>query len=214
MMDSSFTDRLNKALDYRQYPPLGKGRINYIQEAFNVSRAGANKWLHNQSIPHRNKRIEIARKLGINLLWLENGSGQMLDLDSSPYDATSNIKKIPFLNLADAIRIGHISDKSTFPTLVVSSDIPSSCFAVEHAGNSMFPKVIEGNILIVDRSAQHEDGDIVLLHVVNQPESIIRQYVVGSAGQYLCAINPKFVPIPLDNNVSIIGKVIEIRAKV
>lgn len=209
-----FAARLNEALDIREYPAFGRGRVNYIQEIFNISRSGANKWLHGKAIPHPNARRQIAEKLGINLTWLETGEGSATTFDQELYKAENQAKKVPLLSLSQAYNLEIAlkeSEKKPTDTVVINLSSSPSCFAVELIGKAMIPKFDEGSILIVDPNEQPNDGDFVIAKSSMLPEAICRQIVFGSDGKYLVSLNPKFQPIKIKSNEEIIGKIIEVR---
>lgn len=206
----TFSQRFNEALDIRKCPALGRGRINYVQEIFEISRAGANKWLHGKAIPHPKKRLEIALKLKINLKWLELGEGSPLSHDE--ISLTNMVQHIPLLSMRQIYnRKVEINTEKT-KKIVVNTDIPNNCFAVIHIGSSMEPKFSDNCILIVDPNAKILDGDYVIAETRTLPEVIFRQYIRGSEHNYLIAINIKFEPVIIDEKTVIIGKIIEVRS--
>lgn len=207
----SFSKRLNHALDIRNYPPIGRGRINYVQEVFSISRAGANKWIHGKAIPHKNTREKIANVLGINLDWLETGKGDPLIQVQAQFSALNRTFEIPLFNMLDVINFEENLKSNTLGEKIVVSNLPKQVIAVKLTGNSMLPKFSSGSILIVDPKQMISDGDYVLGKVRHLPESIFRQYTLGSAGAYLIAINPKFESILIDSDSVLIGKVVEVR---
>ena len=209
-----FSERLNEALDIREYPAFGRGRVNYIQEIFNISRSGANKWLHGKAIPHPKARRQIAEKLGVNLTWLETGKGSATTLDQELYKAENQAKKVPLLTLSQAYDLETaLKDVEKKPTemVIVNLTISPRCFAVKLIGKAMMPKFDEGSILIVDPKEQVHDGDFVIAKSSMLPEAIYRQIVFGSDGKYLVSLNPKFQPIKIKSEEEIIGKIIEVR---
>ena len=208
----AFAARLNQALDLRNYPSLGKGRIHYIQEIFNISRAGANKWLHGRAIPHKKKRLEIAKQLGVNQHWLETGNGTPTQSDPSIFEAKNLAHSIPLLTLDQAYHYQDHLSNTALETLVVSSEIATSAIAVKNAGEAMFPRFQSQSILIVDTQASISDGDFIIVKTAVLPEALFRQHVVGAAGTYLVAMNPKFEAMKLLPQDTIIGKVVEVRS--
>lgn len=207
-----FSQRLNHALDLRGYPSLGRGRINYVQEIFAISRAGANKWLHGKAIPHPRKRAEIASKLNISLTWLETGKGTPSDTDNTRFTSEYAAHTIPLLTLEQAYNHQAIIGRIATDKLIVNNSIPKNAFAVTCVGAAMEPKFSQGSILIIDLDISVRDGDYVLARTNLLPEAIFRQYIKGSGGGYLVAINPRFESTKIDEMTSIIGKVIEVRS--
>lgn len=209
--EKSFSKRFNEALDYRGFPPLGKGRTQYVTDAFDLSRSGAHKWLYAKAIPHPNKRKEIAKKLGINLAWLETGMGQMTDVDQTPFQANNIVIKIPSLSMKEAYKI---KDAKTTPTpefLLVGADISKNAFALKYIGESMSPRFYDPCFVIIDPDANISDGDFVAAKITSFPEAMIRQFTQGSDTSYLIALNNKFKPIAIDDKCTILGRVVEIR---
>lgn len=206
-----FSKRLNEALDLRNYPSLGRGRINYIQEIFNVSRAGATKWLHGKAIPHAKKRLEIASKLGVNLKWLEMGAGTPHDKDDSIFQFSHNmVREIPLLNMKQAHEYN--DDTTVEEHLVVSGAIPKNTIAIRNSSTAMDPKMPVGAVIIAHLGATIVDGDYVIAKTPALPEIIVRQFIAGSENDYLVAINNKFDTIEISAAIQIIAKVIEIRS--
>jgi phage repressor protein C with HTH and peptisase S24 domain len=209
-----FAIRLNEALDLRKYPSFGRGRINYVQEIFDLSRAGANKWLHGKAIPHPKKRAEIATKLGISLKWLETGIGSPHDKNDILFQFSHALAhEIPLLNLRHAYQYKEFINNETIEKLVVNNTIPQTALAIYNAGASMEPKFPANALLIIDTEvATPTDGDYVVAKTTLLPEAIVRQFIKGSENNYLVAINSKFSPITInDEKVQIIGRIIEVR---
>jgi len=212
-----FSERLNFALDLRKYPSMGKGRVSYLQEIFGLSRAGAHKWLHGKAIPHRKKRVEIAEKLGVNLIWLETGNDDPFKINMDQLSAENQVFEIPLFSTISAYKLDEsLKKREEFEKILVKNSFSSdsdkkSLFAVKMQGSSMYPKISEGSIVLVDPNKHLSDGDLVLAAILNFPEVICRQYVVGHNRNYLVAINSKFETITIEEGVRLIGRVIEIR---
>jgi SOS-response transcriptional repressor LexA len=210
-----FSIRLNIALDLRGYPPIGEGRISYLQTIFDISRASANKWIHGRAIPHPNTRKKIAEKLGVSLSWLETGIGEATDIDPVSYHPSNEIKKIPIFSFSELYEIDNLAvmlnKVHAKDTLIVNNQIPNDCFAVSVIGDSMIPKFHSGTLLIVGMNQNIADGDFVIAKSKRFPEALFRQFILGDSGQYLLALNPKFSPIKIDSNEEILGKILESR---
>jgi phage repressor protein C with HTH and peptisase S24 domain len=208
----AFSIRFHEALDARGYPPMGHGRIVYIMEAFALSRAGVNKWVHGLAVPHFSTRKKIAAQLGVNLAWLERGVGAIENIDKEAFSASKLAHEIPLMTLKE---VYDYQKKKTenFEKLVVNNNLPTSAIAVQNAGSAMEPKFSKGVLLIIDTGVkQFLDGDFVLAKTKRMPEAIVRQFIMGSDTNYLVAINDKFDPIAINTSVEIIGKVIEARS--
>lgn len=211
IINKNFAERLRHALDLRGYPSHGRGRLIYLQEIFNISRSGANKWIHGKALPHRQKRVEIANLLGVNLEWLETGIGLPLEVKKEAFMSQNLVQEIPLLTMKQIYHYKKGTAHTYEESLTVNKTIPANAIAVNFVGDSMAPRFHDGSILIVHIDAPITDGDYVIAKTSILPEAIFRQYIKGSSSNYLLAINPKFETIELETDCTLIGKVIEIR---
>ncbi|WP_251616982.1 LexA family protein [Senimuribacter intestinalis] len=92
-------------------------------------------------------------------------------------------------------------------------------FGLQVKGDSMEPKFSEGDVVIVRQQSDAETGDIVIA-LVNGDEATIKKLVKYEGGGIaLVASNPLYAPLRFSEDeitskpVSIIGKVVELRAK-
>lgn len=103
-------------------------------------------------------------------------------------------------------------------------DIPESMartgeyFGLRIRGTSMEPKFSEGDVVIVRKQPTVESGEIAVV-LVNGDSATIKKIKRSAAGITLIPTNQAFEPIFYDNEeieslpVTIIGKVVELRAK-
>lgn len=212
---ADFANRLNYALDLRSYPPLNKGRLALLQETFGISAPGAHKWLHGIVQPSRKNRKRVAETLGISLHWLETGNGNPLQMDEGTALTSNNIaRQIPLLSLAEALHPEQVAQHEKREMVIIQADAPRDVIAVKQVGTSMTPQLPESAIMIVYPQAELQDGDFILAASTSLPEAIARQYVMGASGTYLCAMNPKFPPIQVNENTQILGKIMEVRMNI
>lgn len=78
---------------------------------------------------------------------------------------------------------------------------PSSTFHVRASGDSMTPGILDGDILVVDRSIVPTAGDIVVA-VVDGGLTVKRLTKAGT-GWVLASTNGAFADIPIDDEVGI-----------
>lgn len=81
------------------------------------------------------------------------------------------------------------------------------CFALRVLGQSMAPEFAEGEIIIVEPQGLVRDGSYVLAWVAD--EWIFRQLRRRGDGWTLCALNPAFADIGLDDLAAVRGVVIQ-----
>jgi DNA polymerase V len=86
---------------------------------------------------------------------------------------------------------------------------PESTYYVRAEGDSMFPDISEGDLLVVDRAAEHTNGSIVLA-CINNEFCVKRFYKRPDGGVELISSNPEYGPVnlPDEGDFEIFGKVI------
>jgi SOS-response transcriptional repressor LexA len=210
----AFCKRFHEALDLKGYPPMERGRAAYVRETFGLSRAGAFKWLEGRCIPHPSARRKIAKELGVNIHWLDTGTGSPSEVTADTFSFDNmGFQSIPLLSLDEVVNFKKNPEFKIKANIAVSKALSQNAFAVVQAGQSMSPKILEESVLIIDPAAAYTEGDIVLCMTKRFPEAVLRQYVKGAKGVYFIALNGKFDPLyPLeDPSLEILGKGVEMR---
>lgn len=91
-------------------------------------------------------------------------------------------------------------------------------FALKIKGDSMEPKISEGDVVIVRKQSSVDNGEIAVV-LINGDEATIKKFYKTENGIKLISTNAKYDPFyytPAEVNslpVSVIGKVVELRAK-
>ena len=91
-------------------------------------------------------------------------------------------------------------------------------FGLQIKGDSMEPRMYEGDVVIVRQQDDAESGDIVIA-LVNGNDATCKRLMKYSGGIQLLSLNSKYEPMMYSNQdiiekpVKIIGKVVELRGK-
>lgn len=91
-------------------------------------------------------------------------------------------------------------------------------FGLQIHGDSMEPRICEGDVVIVRKQDNAESGDIVIA-MINGDDATCKRLRKYRDGIELISNNPSYTPMFFSNNdiiekpVKIIGKVVELRAK-
>lgn len=111
-----------------------------------------------------------------------------------------------------------------FEDIIDYEEIPESMarggeyFGLSIKGDSMYPRILEGDVVIVKKQSTADSGDIVIA-LVNGDEGTCKQLYKYKDHIELKAFNPMYKPLVYSNEditslpVSIIGKVVELRGK-
>lgn len=91
-------------------------------------------------------------------------------------------------------------------------------FGLQIHGDSMEPRIYDGDVVIVRQQDDAESGDIVIA-MVNGDDAVCKRLAKYSEGISLISLNTKYEPLIFTNKdiqekpVRIIGKVVELRGK-
>ena len=91
-------------------------------------------------------------------------------------------------------------------------------FALQIKGNSMEPRMRQGDVVIVKKQSAVESGDIAVV-LVNGDEATIKKFVIHDNGVSLISNNEAYSPMFYtkkeieEKPVTVLGKVVELRAK-
>lgn len=100
----------------------------------------------------------------------------------------------------------------------ISPNLQGEYFALRIKGDSMTPRICEGDVVIVKKQPDVESGSVAII-LVNGYEATVKKVIKGRDYITLIGFNPSFEPITYTKQeietlpVQIIGKVIEIRGK-
>lgn len=161
-----------------------------------------------------NRLNAIAEYFGVSMEYLETGD------ESALYMVTPDAVRIPVLGrVAAGIPLKAITDITDYEEIsprMVRGD--SEFYGLEIKGNSMEPRIREGDHIIFRAQPDAENGDVVVV-LVNGDDAVCKKLRKYDHGIDLCSFNPAYEPIYFSNEqieqlpVKIIGKVVELRGK-
>ena len=189
--------------------------MNYTQEELAI-KLGLQK---SAVAKYENGRVENIKRSTIALMAniLECSPAYLMGwVDSISQDKAVTINVLGCV--AAGIPIDAITD--IIDTEEISDELAKTgeFFGLKIKGNSMEPRIVDGDIVIVKQQNDAETGDIVIV-TVNGDEATCKRLRKYKEGIELIPINPSYEPIYFNNDeisnkpVKIIGKVIELRAK-
>ncbi|MBQ6895722.1 MAG: helix-turn-helix domain-containing protein [Oscillospiraceae bacterium] len=132
---------------------------------------------------------------------------------------TSAFVKIPVLGrVAAGVPITAQEDVIGYEKVPAEWVQNSTLFALKLKGDSMEPRMANGDVVIVRKQDNIESGEVAIVMVDNQ-EATCKKVVKHSDGLVLISNNPKYAPVffTIDEiehrPVKILGRVIELRAR-
>lgn len=91
-------------------------------------------------------------------------------------------------------------------------------FALQIKGDSMTPRICEGDVIIVRKQSAIESGEVAVV-LINGSDAVVKKVKFTSTGIMLISYNNQYDPMIYTNEeisslpISIIGKVVELRGK-
>ncbi len=127
--------------------------------------------------------------------------------------------KIPVLGCVQAgIPVEAVKDIIDYEEITEEMARTGEYFGLRIKGNSMNPRMQEGDVVIVRKQQDVDSGDVAIVIVDNQ-EATCKQVKKHEYGISLVSFNTAFEPMFFTNEeiikkpVAILGKVVELRAK-
>lgn len=138
---------------------------------------------------------------------------------SSTIENTRAGKRIPVLgSVAAGIPIDAIEDVLDWEDISEDMAKTGEFFGLRIKGDSMQPRIVEGDVVIVRQQSDADSGDVVIVQV-NGDKATCKRLAKYSSGISLISFNPAYEPMNYTNEqieqlpVTIIGKVVENRQK-
>ena len=157
---------------------------------------------------------KIANILDVSVDYL---LGKETDVIKKNHDKSGFL--VPVLGQVQAgIPIDAIQDILDYEEISADMAASGEYFALQVRGSSMEPRMKDGDVVIVRRQPEVENGEIAIV-LVNGNDATIKKIGKSSDGIMLVPNNPAFEPIFYNNEeiaelpVVILGKVVELRAK-
>lgn len=171
----------------------------------------------------------IAKALSVSPSYLMGWDYGYIILDDLPKyeidkDENENIqpsttipRKIPVLGrVAAGIPIDMIED--IIDEEEIPGDLKGEYFALRIKGDSMEPKISDGDVVIVRQQPDVESGEIAIV-TVNGDDATCKRVMKYSDGLMLLSNNPNYKPMQFTKDdiqgkpIRILGRVVELRAK-
>lgn len=139
--------------------------------------------------------------------------------DDDNYDDSIKSVQIPVLGRVKAgIPMTAIESIIDYEEISQKQAQTGEFFGLQIKGDSMEPKISEGDVVIVRKQETVENGEIAVV-LINGDDATVKKFYKTDAGIKLVSTNPTYDPFfftPDEVNtlpVIVIGKVVELRAK-
>lgn len=160
-------------------------------------------WLNGNTYPRIDKIELMANYFGIN------------KSDLVEDNRTRSANRIPVLGrVAAGIPIDAIEDIIDYEEVSDKLSQAGELFGLKIKGDSMTPRICDGDVVIVHQQSVAESGDIVIA-TINGDDAVCKKLHIFDKTVLLYSLNPLYDPINVTgrSDFKIIGKVIELRGK-
>lgn len=220
MKVSNTSNRLKLLMDERnlkQVDILELCKPFCIKENVKIQKSDLSQYISGKVEPKQDKLSILASALNVSEAWLAGYDIPKLNTDIESHSKDKGW--IPVLGyVAAGIPIEAIEDvldwEQIDPHLLDSAEY----FALEIKGDSMSPRIQEGDIIIVRAQPDIESGEIGVIQV-NGDEATCKRICKYKDEIVLRSINPQYPPMAYkisemsDIPINILGKVVELRRK-
>jgi repressor LexA len=179
-----------------------------------VAQSTVGMWENGKNKPEYDTLLKIAEFFEVSVDYLSGKNGTA----AHPQFQESGVK-IPVLGeVAAGLPIEAIEDIEDYEEIPVIMAKQGNFFALKIRGDSMEPRIKEGDIVIVRKQSDINNGDVAIL-LLNESEVTCKKVVKHNNGISLISFNAAYVPRFFTYNevdslpVQILGKVVELRGK-
>lgn len=220
-------DRINELCKEK-----GVSRRQMEREA-GLGTGSTSKW-KGQFRPNQASMKKLSEYFGVSIAYLQGesdfrteqeaiiqGWNRTIDTEALE-DETKKYEKgqlIPVLgNVIAGIPIEAVEEILDWEEISVKLARTGEFFGLKIQGDSMSPRILEGDVVIVKQQPDADSGDIVIAKV-NGDDACCKRLIKNKDGITLQSLNPNYAPMYfsrediLERPVTIIGKVVELRGK-
>ena len=182
-----------------------------LAEILNVRQSTVGMWENGKNKPEFSKILKLSEFFDVSVDYL-------LGRKEAPKLSSKGVL-VPILGQVIAgIPIDAVEDILGYEEISREMASQGEYFALQIKGNSMEPRMRQGDVVIVKKQSAVESGDIAVV-LVNGDEATIKKFVIHDNGISLISNNESYSPMFYTKNeieekpVTVLGKVVELRAK-
>ncbi len=184
-----------------------------LADRLSVGKSTVAMWETNKREPDAETIAKIADALGVttDMLLRENGVSVTLPEPNAQLLPSEYIRMIPCFESASA---GFGTDAQNriielIPIYIVNEQEAAETICITVRGDSMHPRIEDGDIVQVHKQDTAETGDIVV--ILDGDEAFVKRFIHGKNGVILESFNPAYPPMKFtkeeSNRLRIVGVV-------
>lgn len=194
-MKSVFMQRMKETMQEKGI------RQTDLVEKTGIDKGALSSYMNGRYMPNAEKVAKIAKALGVSVDYL-------LGKEEAQTEKPPKIHEVSVLGkVAAGVPISAQED------IIGSIWTDKECFALKVKGDSMSPRIMDGDIVLVKKQESAEDGDLVIAEIEGEATCKVLKRSHGSV--MLVPFNAAFAPFVYTGqeaeDLRILGKVVESR---
>lgn len=190
-----------------------------LAEKIGVATRTLQRWEKGEQVPDGVSITRIAKATQVHPTWLLTGEGEMYQVNTRPenvYPLTPSFRRkvklvdLPLISAVPAGKVATIFHPDYVDNYVTVDDVKDpGAFALKVKGNSMSPRIEDGDIVIVSPQAEVRNGDICVVRV--NDEDTLKKVKFEGNYVHLIPLNPDFDPMTAKKKeVNFVWKVVKL----
>ncbi|MBI2620453.1 MAG: helix-turn-helix domain-containing protein [Ignavibacteriales bacterium] len=212
-MKHSISHRIREA---RTRKELDQSRL---AAKLDVATRTVQRWEKGEQVPDSNYLMRLAKITGVAPHWLLTGEGSMfpqehpegkiLPLPTGRYRKV-DLVTLPLLSSVPGGAPSLIFHPDYVEKHITVDDVhDSAAFALEVKGNSMAPKIEDGDFIVVSPKVEARTGDICVVRVSD--EDTVKRVKIEDQLIYLIPLNPEYEPMAVKKrDVTFVWRVVKV----
>ncbi len=177
------------------------------------------RWEKGEQVPDGVAIMKMARATGVQPSWLLTGEGEMYPSPSRPENVyvlpgalrrKSRLVDIPLISAVPAGKVATIFHPDHADELITVDDVKDpDAFALRVKGNSMSPRIEDGDVVVVSPRQEARSGDICVIRV--NGEDTLKKVKFEGNYIHLIPLNPEFEPVTVKKkDVNFVWRVVKL----
>lgn len=202
------TARANKELDQ-----------SVLAEKAGVVTRTLQRWEKGEQVPDGVSITRLAKATGVQASWLLTGEGEMYPAPVRPDNVyslpgtarrKSRLVDLPVISAVPAGKVATLFHPDYVDDYVTVDDVKDpQAFALKVKGNSMAPRIEDGDVVIVSPVQEARSGDICVIRV--NGEDTLKKVKLEGNYIHLIPLNPEFEPVTVKRKeVNFVWKVVKL----
>jgi len=213
-MNTTLGDRIRLARENKNLDQKNLAR------KIDVAARTLQRWEKGEQVPDSNYLLRLAKCTSARPEWLLTGENEMyqslqfqrkiIPFNKDAHLHKTNLMEIPLLSSVPAGRTALMFQPEYIERYVTVDNVrDKNAFALIVKGNSMAPKIENGDIVVVSPQLEARSGDICVVRV--NDEDVLKKVKIDDKYIHLIPLNPSFDPLTVrKRDITFIGKVIKI----